>query len=105
MDHNPVPPHRHTALARQLPFSGRGMNPNTMLMIVCSMVLQSVFFGVGAVIVLSTPALSEQAKFLLPLVIVTALLLAPVFSWSVARRMRLRHWGRRRWKEGDRISG
>jgi len=78
---------------------------DTWLKIVCSMMINAVIFGTGAVIVLSIPALAAQAKVLLPLVVLAAFAAAPFFALVVAPRMRLRNWGRREWKRGDLISG
>ncbi|TPP06545.1 hypothetical protein [Rhizobium glycinendophyticum] len=78
---------------------------DTWLRIVCSMMINAVIFGTGAIIVLSVPALAAQAKVLLPLVVVTSFVAAPFFAYAVAPRMRLRNWGRREWQRGDLISG
>ena len=78
---------------------------DTWLTIVCSMMINAVIFGTGAVLVLSVPALAAHAKILLPFVVVAAFAAAPFFALAVAPRMRLRNWGRRDWKRGDVISG
>ena len=78
---------------------------DTWLTIVCSMMINAVIFGAGAVLVLSVPALAAHAKILLPFVVVAAFAAAPFFALAVAPRMRLRNWGRRDWKRGDVISG
>lgn len=78
---------------------------DTWLKIVCSMMINAVIFGTGAVLVLSVPALAAHAKILLPFVVIAAFAAAPFFALAVAPRMRLRNWGRRDWKRGDVISG
>jgi hypothetical protein len=78
---------------------------DTWLRIVCSMMINAVLFGAGAILVLSVPTLAAQAKYLLPLVVVTSFIVAPFFAFAVAPRMRLRNWGIHRWKRGDAISG
>ncbi|MBU2328812.1 MAG: hypothetical protein KJ755_15920 [Alphaproteobacteria bacterium] len=78
---------------------------DTWLRIVCSMMINAVIFGAGAVLVLSVPALAAHAKILLPFVVIAAFAAAPFFALAVAPRMRLRNWGRRNWKRGDAISG
>lgn len=78
---------------------------DTWLRIVCSMMINAVIFGAGAVVVLSIPALAAEAKILLPLVVIAAFAAAPFFALVVAPRMRLRNWGRRKWQRGDVISG
>lgn len=81
------------------------MSTNTWLRIVVSMQLNAILFGIGAITVLSVPALAEQAKYLLPAVVVVAFGLAPFLSLVVYPRMRLRNWGRRNWLKGDSVSG
>ena len=78
---------------------------DTWIRIVCSMVINAVIFGAGAILVLSVPALAVHAKVLLPLVVIAAFAAAPFLALLVAPRMRLRNWGRRDWKRGDVISG
>lgn len=78
---------------------------DTWLRIVCSMMINAVIFGAGAILVLSIPALAVHAKVLLPLVVIAAFAAAPVLALLVAPRMRLRNWGREDWKRGDAISG
>jgi len=79
--------------------------PETWFTIVCSMMIHAVIFGVGAILVLSIPALAGHAKILLPFVVVAAFTAAPFSALAAAPRMRLRKWGRRDWKRGDVISG
>ena len=52
------------------------MGPRIYITILLSLMTCSVLFGIGAVAVLSVPALSEQAKFLLPIVIAASFNLA-----------------------------
>ena len=56
------------------------------------LMVNAVLFGVGAVTVLSVPALSENASTLLPPVIIAGFVLAAPISWFLAPRLRLRHW-------------
>lgn len=81
------------------------MSTNTWLRIVVSMQLNAILFGIGAITVLSVPALAEYAKYLLPAVVILAFGLAPFVSLVVYPRMRLRNWGQRSWMRGDAISG
>jgi hypothetical protein len=78
---------------------------DTWLRIICGMMINAIIFGIGAVTVLSIPALAAHAKYLLPAVVVASFILAPFVAWPIARRMRLRNWGRRNWQAGDAISG
>lgn len=72
---------------------------------VCSIMINAVLFGAGAITVLSVPALAEQAKYLIPAVVAVSFIAAPLLSGFIARRMRLRNWGAERWRRGDLISG
>lgn len=78
---------------------------DTWLRIVCAVQVNAVLFGLGVVTVLSIPALADQAKFLIPAVVVTSFGLAPVLGGMIAPRMRVRNWGSKAWREGDAISG
>jgi len=69
------------------------------------MQINAILFGIGAVTVLTVPTLSAHAKYLIPAVIIASFLIAPLLSGFVAKRMRLRNWGRDHWKRGDFISG
>jgi amino acid transporter len=68
------------------------MDPRLYIMIMLSLVTCAVLFGIGAVAVLSVPAPSELAKFLLPVVIVASFVLGPIIAWFMAPRLRARYW-------------
>lgn len=68
------------------------MGPRIYITIMLSLMTCAVLFGIGAVIVLSVPMLSEQAKFLLPAVIAASFVLGPIIAWFMAPRMRARYW-------------
>jgi hypothetical protein len=55
------------------------------------MMIQAVFFGIGAVVVLATP-LKDQAMELMPLMIIGTSALALPISWWLAPRLRARYW-------------
>lgn len=57
-----------------------------------SLMINSVLFGIGTVAVLSVPALSADAAFYLPAVIIASYLLTPPIAWLMAPRMRARYW-------------
>ena len=78
---------------------------DTWLKIVCAMMVNAVVFGVGVTTVLATPALAEHARYAIAAVTVLSFVLAAVSAGWFARRMRLRNWGRRKWRQGDMISG
>jgi len=78
---------------------------DTWLRIISGMMINAILFGVGAVTVLAIPALAAEAKYLIPAVVVLSFALAPFIAIPVARRMRLRNWGRIDWQKGDVISG
>ena len=81
------------------------MDPDAFLRNICAIVLNAVLFGIGATIVLTVPALNDNAKYLLPVVIVASFVIAPFLANFFARRMRIRNWGRANWKKGDILSG
>jgi uncharacterized membrane protein len=78
---------------------------HTWITIVCAINVNAVLFGLGVITVLSIPALSEQAKVLIPAVVVASIVLAPFIGAMIARRMRMKNWGPKAWREGDAISG
>lgn len=71
------------------------MKTDTYLTFFVSMMVNAVIFGAGAITVLSVPALAENAKYLLPLVVVLSFVAAPFVARLIAPRMRLRNWRRR----------
>ena len=78
---------------------------DTWLKIICSVMTNAVVFGTGAILVLSIPALSTHAPYLIPAVIMLSFIAAPFLAIPVARRMRIQNWGKTRWTEGDAVSG
>ena len=74
------------------------------LMIACSLIANAVLFGFGVVPVLAIPALAEHASYLIPAVVATSLVLAPVAASVIVPRMRLRNYTRQEWRRGDLIS-
>ena len=74
------------------------------LMIACSLIANAVLFGFGVVPVLAIPALAEHASYLIPAVVATSLVLAPVAASFIVPRMRLRNYTRQEWRRGDLIS-
>lgn len=81
------------------------MTTNLFLKIVSAMMVNAVLFGVGAITIMSVPSLNENAKYLFPPVIVLSFVATPFIAGFIARRMRVRNWGRRKWREGDPLSG
>lgn len=51
-------------------------------------VIASVLFGIGTVLVLTVPALSENASYLLPATVISSVLIAPLAAWQIAPRLR-----------------
>jgi hypothetical protein len=68
------------------------MSARIYITLLLSFMTCAVLFGIGAVAVLSVPALSEQAKFLLPAVIAASFVLGPIIAWFMAPRMRAGYW-------------
>ena len=55
------------------------------------MMVQAVLFGIGTVLVLSTP-MSAQAMVLMPWVVGVSFVIAAPVSWLIAPRLRARFW-------------
>ena len=68
------------------------MSARIYITILLSLMTCAVLFGVGAVAVLSVPVLSDQAKFLLPVVIAASFVFGPITAWFMAPRLRARYW-------------
>jgi len=66
------------------------MRTRTMIAALISLPVNAVIFGAGAIAVLSIPALAEQAKYLLPAVIVGGFLVTFPVAWILAPRLRAR---------------
>lgn len=81
------------------------MSTNAWLTAICALMVNAVLFGIGAVTVLSIPALSANAPTLLPAVIVCSIVLSPALGVLIAARMRYRNWTPEGWRRGDLISG
>lgn len=71
------------------------MKTDLFITILVSMMVNAVIFGIGAVTVLSVPALNENAKFLLPAVVILTFALTPFVARVIAPRLRLRYWRER----------
>jgi hypothetical protein len=68
------------------------MSPRAFITVLLSLMVNAVLFGFGAILVLSVPALAEQAKYLLPVVIVASFIITPFIAWKMAPRLRARYW-------------
>ncbi len=71
------------------------MKTDLFITFVVALMVNAVLFGVGAITVLSVPALAEQAKYLLPAVIVAAFVATPFIARLLAPRLRLSYWRER----------
>ena len=67
------------------------MRTRTQIAMLIALPVNAVLFGAGAIAVLSVPALADQAKYLLPAVIVTGFLATAPIAWLLAPRLRVRH--------------
>ena len=67
------------------------------------MMVQAIVFGIGVVLVLTTP-LQTLAMELLPAVVVISVIISAPLSWFIAPRLRARFW-RVRGQNSDFISG
>lgn len=66
------------------------MRNRTMIALLIALPVNAVLFGVGAIVVLSIPALAEQAKYLLPAVIILGFVATLPVAWLLAPRLRAR---------------
>ncbi len=66
------------------------MRTRTFITAMIALPVNAVLFGVGAIAVMSVPALAEQAKYLLPAVIVLGLVATVPIAWMLAPRLRAR---------------
>jgi len=66
------------------------MRNRTMIAFLIALPVNAVLFGAGAITVLSIPALAEQAKYLLPAVIVLGFVATVPVAWMLAPRLRAR---------------
>ncbi|MGE0053713.1 MAG: hypothetical protein AB7S74_05845 [Hyphomicrobium sp.] len=55
-----------------------------------ALMVNAVVFGVGAITVLSVPALSGIASYLLPAIIAFSIIITPFISWRLAPNLRTR---------------
>jgi hypothetical protein len=68
------------------------MSTRLSITLLVMMMTNAVLFGVGAIAVLSIPALNNHAMVLLPVVIVSSFVLGPLIAWYIAPRLRARYW-------------
>ena len=55
-----------------------------------ALMVNAVVFGAGAITVLSVPALSGIASYLLPAIIALSVIITPFISWHLAPNLRTR---------------
>jgi hypothetical protein len=67
------------------------MTTNLRIAILIFMMTQGVLFGVGAVTILATPSLSEQAWELFPWMIAASFVIAAPIAWLIAPTLRARY--------------
>ncbi len=80
------------------------MRTDTLIQIACMLPVNAVLFGLGAIPILSVPALRSFEIYLIPCVVLLSFALSPFVARAVARRMRIRYWGQEAWKKGDILS-
>ena len=68
------------------------MSVRIFITILVTLMTSSVVFGIGAVAVLAVPMLNDNAKVLLPIVIVASFVIGPIIAWYIAPRLRARYW-------------
>ncbi|MBR0774813.1 hypothetical protein JQ543_15795 [Bradyrhizobium diazoefficiens] len=67
------------------------------------MMLQPILFGIGMVLILTTP-LNQHAMMLIPWMIAATFFVSAPLAWLLAPRLQMRYW-RQRHTNGDFISG
>lgn len=67
------------------------MRIRTYIAALIALPVNAVLFGAGAIAVLSVPALAEQAKYLLPAVIILGFAATVPVAWMLAPRLRARY--------------
>jgi len=65
------------------------MRTITYITILVSMMVNAVVFGIGTIAVLTIPALSDQAKYLIPAWTVLTFLISPIIGRFIAPSLRL----------------
>jgi hypothetical protein len=74
------------------------MSTRASISILILSMVNAVLFGIGAIIVLSIPALNANANILLPVIIMASFVISPFISWTLAPRLRAR------WQSSSRSS-
>ncbi|MEZ5817677.1 MAG: hypothetical protein R3D44_11375 [Hyphomicrobiaceae bacterium] len=66
------------------------MSTRAWIAVLLTMPIGAVLFGVGTTIVLSAGGLNARAPTLLPAIVGTSLLIAPLIAWQIAPLLRVR---------------
>ena len=64
------------------------MTTRAYIAFVLVLMVNAVMFGAGAIMVLSVPALSERAPYLLPAVVAISTIVSPLLAWAMAPTLR-----------------
>ena len=75
------------------------MTTRAYIAFVVALMVNAVVFGVGAVTVLSVPAFSDLAAYLLPAVVAVSVVVSPFIAWAIAPALRAR-WPARHQAQG-----
>ena len=67
------------------------MRTRTFITGLVSLPINAVLFGLGAIVVLSIPALSAHAVYLLPAIIIASVALTVPLAWKLAPALRARN--------------
>ncbi|NUS70397.1 MAG: hypothetical protein HOQ41_18765 [Ensifer adhaerens] len=71
------------------------MSVRLQLAIMVGLMINAILFAIGILIVLSVPALTANAKYAIPVVVVSCFLVTPFIAWIMAPRLRLQYWRER----------
>ncbi len=69
------------------------MTTRTYISALVSIIVNAVLFGVGAIVVLTIPALEAEAAYWLPLVVIVSFFAAPIIGWMLAPSLTARWEG------------
>lgn len=67
------------------------MKTNNWIALLVGMMVNAVLFGIGAVAVLSFPAIAEYWKYLIPVVVIVSFAAAPFIAKWIAPKLRIRN--------------
>lgn len=71
------------------------MSTDTQVRLLASMMANAVMFGIGAIVILTIPALAAHARILFPVMIVASFVFGGIAGHYYGPQMRARYWRRK----------